>query len=486
MIPLAAPPEMSARADATRASVLLVDDDPLIVDALKFTLSDEFEVHTASTREQAHRLLASLPRAPALALIDLGLPPTPHAPDEGYALISELVATRQLTRILVLSGQSDRRNIQHALTLGAVDFLQKPCDAELLRARLHHQLLILEAETARGAPRVQSSALLIGESAGMQALRALIKQFANSPFPVLIEGESGVGKELVAACLHHEGERARRPLLSLNCAAFSPDLLETHLFGAAKGAYTGADRMRPGLLEAVGAGTLILDEVGEMPLELQSKLLRVLENGEYYRLGETQPRHAQARIIAATNRDLREATRSGEFRADLFHRLCVLTIGVPPLRARGEDWRTLLAHFIALYQGTIEPFQLAPAAADLLAGYAFPGNVRELRNIVVRLGTKFGGRLVEVGDLAPELEPTVRLARANEITAPEAGAVAARLASPGFRLEAEVATFERHLITAALSAAHGNLSRAARLLGVNRTTLYSKLARLGMHPPVEP
>lgn len=463
---------------------MLVDDDPLIVDALKFTLSDEFEVLTASTREQAHRLLASLPHPPALALIDLGLPPTPHAPDEGYALISELVATRQMIRILVLSGQSDRRNIQHALTLGAVDFMPKPCDAELLRARLHHQLLILEAESARRTARAQTPELLIGESASMQTLRALITQFANSPFPVLIEGESGVGKELVAACLHREGQRAPRPLLSLNCAAFSPDLVETHLFGAAKGAYTGADKTRPGLLDEVGGGTLFLDEVGEMPFELQTKLLRVLENGEYYRLGETQPRRAEARIIAATNRDLREATRCGQFRADLFHRLSVLTIGVPPLRARGQDWRVLCAHFIALYHGTIEPFQLAPAAADLLTAYAFPGNVRELRNIVVRLGTKFGARLVTVPDLAPELEPAVPLARAGELCAAED--YAARLTTPGFRLEAEVAAFERRLISAALGAAHGNLSRAARLLGVNRTTLYSKLARLGMNPPTEP
>ncbi len=477
---------MSARIDPLRACVMLVDDDPLIVDALKFTLSDEFDVHTAGTREQAHRVLASLPHPPALALIDLGLPPTPHTPDEGYALISELVATRQLTRVLVLSGQSDRRNIQHALTLGAVDFLPKPCTAEVLRARLHHQLQILEAETARRAPSAQTIEVLLGESAGMQALRALVKPFANSPFPVLIEGESGVGKELVAACLHREGQRAPHPLMSLNCAAFSPELLESQLFGAAKGAYTGADRLRPGLLEEVGHGTLFLDEVGEMPLALQAKLLRVLDNGEYYRLGETQPRQATARIIAATNRDLREATRGGHFRADLFHRLSVLTISVPPLRARADDWQILLEHFLTLYAGTITPFELAPAAAALLATYTFPGNVRELRNIVVRLGTKFGGQLVEVNELALELEPSVTLARDDTTSQAETDAFAQRLAQPGFRLETAVAVFERHLISAALAQAHGNLSRAARLLGVNRTTLYSKLARLGMQPPVEP
>lgn len=468
---------MSAGNEHARAAVMLVDDDPLIVDALRYTLADEFEVLTANSRDQAHRLLASLPRAPALALIDLGLPPTPHAPDEGYALIAELVAARGATRILVLSGQSDRRSIQHALTLGAVDFLPKPCDAELLRARLRHQLLIQQAEQAPPAP-----SRLIGESAGMQALRALIAQFANSPFPVLIEGESGVGKELVAECLHVQGQRATLPLRTMNCAAFSPELLEAQLFGAARGAYTGADRARPGLLEDVGSGTLVLDEVGEMPLELQAKLLRVLENGEYYRLGETQPRRAEARILAATNRDLREATRTGLFRADLFHRLSVLTVSVPPLRARGDDWRLLCAHFLEAYRGTIGRFELAPEAAALLDTYAFPGNVRELRNIVVRLGTRFGGRRVGRDDLLPELEPAVPLPQVGAAADP---GVLARLRAPGFRLEAEVDAFERALIEAGLAQAHGNLSRAARLLGVNRTTLYGKLARLGITPPAE-
>ncbi|MGD9601678.1 MAG: sigma-54-dependent transcriptional regulator [Gammaproteobacteria bacterium] len=478
---------MSARTDPPRAAVMLVDDDPLIVDALRFTLADEFDVHAAGSRGEAHRLLDALPRAPSLALIDLGLPPTPHAPEEGYALIVELLARGRTMRILVLSGQSDRRNVQHALTLGAVDFLPKPCDAELLRARLHHQLAIQEVEIARHAPGPHAEDTLIGDSAGMQALRALIAQFANSPFPVLIEGESGVGKELVAACLHREGHRAGRALRSLNCAAFSPELLEAHLFGAVRGAYTGADRTRAGLLEEVGDGTLFLDEVGEMPLELQAKLLRVLEDGEYYRLGDTQPRRSGARVIAATNRDLREATRAGAFRADLFHRLSVLTVGVPPLRARGDDWRRLCAHFIALYRGTIEPFELTEAADALLAGYAFPGNVRELRNIVVRLGTKFGRRRVDAADLQPELEPSLPLpvpARAD--TADGEASLVARLRTPGFRLDDAVAAFERRLIGAALAQAGGNLSRAARLLGVNRTTLYSKLARLGMNPPADP
>ena len=477
---------MATAVSAARASVLLVDDDPLIVDALTFTLADEFEVVAASSRAEARACLQRAASPPVLALIDLGLPPTPHSPAEGYALIDELLAHCHAMKILVLSGQSQRASIQHALSLGAVDFLPKPCDAELLRARLRHQLMLLDAETSSRALTQATEELLIGTSPDLVTLRALVKQFADSPFPVLIEGESGVGKELVAQCLHRESRRGAKPLLTLNCAAFSAELLEAHLFGAARGAYTGADRARHGLFEEVGSGTLFLDEVGEMPLELQAKLLRVMENGEYYRLGETQPRHATARVVAATNRDLRDAVRRNAFRPDLFHRLSVLSIGVPPLRNRGGDWRLLLAHFLQLYRRTIMPFELAPAAAAMLADYPFPGNIRELRNIVVRLGTKHGGRTIEVADLQPELEPTVAASGASAQHGGDPGALAARLLAPGFSLDAELVAFESRLITEALSLAQGNLSRAARLLGVNRTTLYSKLARLGLSAPQEP
>ncbi len=464
---------------ARRPGLVLIDDDPLIIDSLGFLLSREFEVYSAASRSQARALLQGLPELPSLALVDLGLPPTPHVADEGFALITELLAHRPAMKILVLSGQSSQINVQHALTLGAVDFLPKPCDGSLLVARLKHQLMLLAAESATAKPTLVTEELLLGASAEMQTLRALVKQLAGSPFPVLIEGESGSGKELVAQCLHRESRRAAEPMLTLNCAAFSPELLEAQLFGAARGAYTGADKPRTGVLEEVGRGTLFLDEVGEMPLELQSKLLRVLENGEYYRLGETLPRRAQARVLAAANRDLREAVRRGLFRADLFHRLSVLAITVPPLRSRGADWRLLLEHFIRLYAGSIEPFDLAPDAQALLAAYAFPGNVRELRNIVIRIGTKFPGRRVSAADIAQELEPDPGRGRAED-TRPDEQAISGRLTADGFRLDDEVAALERRYVTAALKLAHGNLSRAARLLGVNRTTLYSKLTRLGM------
>jgi len=476
--------EVPPSREAARPSLVLIDDDPLIVDSLSFLLGAQFEVQSANSRAQARSLLQDLPAAPALALVDLGLPPKPHAPDEGFALITELLAFNRAMKILVLSGQNNRQNIQHALTLGAVDFLPKPCDGDLLLARLKHQLMLLDAEHASELPSKDTASVLVGSSAGMATLRALIRQFANSPFPVLVEGESGGGKELVAQCLHRESRRAAAPLLALNCAAFTPELLEAQLFGAARGAYTGADRARSGFFEDVASGTLFLDEVGEMPLELQTKFLRVLENGEYYRVGETQARRAEARIVAATNRDLRDAVRRGQFRADLFHRLSVLTVSVPPLRTRGDDWRELLAHFQRQYADTVSPFSLSREADALLAAYSFPGNVRELRNIVIRLGTKYPGAEVSAAAMAQELESQPG-APVTGIDAADAAALRGRLLAEGFRLDDELATLERQYVTLALEIAHGNLSRAARLLGVNRTTLYSKLARLGLNPPQE-
>ena len=464
---------------SARAKIILVDDDPLIVESLSFVLSDEFTVISAASRSQAKTLLQSGDDTPVIALVDLGLPPLPHSPQEGFKLIQELLAFNRRMKILVLSGQSERANIQHALTLGAVDFVPKPCDAELLRSRLRHQLLILDAELATNAETSVNTDILLGESPAMQTLRDLVKQFADTPFPVLIEGESGCGKELVANCLHRQGERKDLPFVTINCAAFTAELLEAQLFGHAKGAFTGADQQRVGFFEQAGAGTLFLDEVGEMPQALQTKFLRVLENGEFYRLGETTPRKSEARIIAATNRDLNAAVRSGTFRQDLFHRLSVLTISVPPLRSRESDWQILFEHFQAQYRDTVPSFSLSPGAEQLLAAYPFPGNVRELRNIVIRLGAKYPHQEVSANAIRAELEPQLTEDFQSSLEDNDE-ALEQRLLSEAFSLEDELAENERKIIRAALKLSGGNLSKAARLLDVNRTTLYSKVSRLGL------
>jgi DNA-binding NtrC family response regulator len=295
---------------------------------------------------------------------------------------------------------------------------------------------------------------------------------------VLIEGESGSGKELVAASLHRMSGRAAKPFFALNCAAIAPTLVEATLFGHAKGAFTGAAGARSGYFEDAQDGTLFLDEIGELPLDMQAKLLRVLENGEFQRLGETQQRVSRARIVAATNRDLRHAVKSARFRADLYHRLSVLSLAVPPLRELERDRLLLLDHFRRLYatQAGVQPFALDPDAENRWLRYPFPGNVRELRNIVIRLTTKYAGQRLSRAELEPELDLETPLPGAGS----EAGAIvdqALRLLehSGAFDLDETLKAWERGYIEAALRLTRGNVSQAAKLLGVNRTTLYSRM-----------
>jgi transcriptional regulator with GAF, ATPase, and Fis domain len=270
--------------------------------------------------------------------------------------------------------------------------------------------------------------------------------------------------------------------LTINCAAFTAELLDAQLFGHAKGAFTGATSQRTGFFEEANLGSLFLDEIGEMPIELQSKLLRVLENGEFYRLGETEARVSSARIIAATNRDLREEVRTGQFRQDLYHRLSVLTINVPPLREREGDSMVLLEYFKTLYATSNAPFELSEEARQSLLDYSFPGNVRELRNIVIRLGAKYSGKTVSREQIQAEQESMVS-AVPTEALDEVYGRVEQELLGPGFRLEEKLNDREKHYVTSALKISGGNLSKAARLLGINRTTLYSRLQRLSIPTP---
>ncbi len=461
---------------ADKPRLLLVDDDPLIVESLSLVLQDQYEVLTADTRAQSNRLLHTQHLIPSLALVDLGLPPKPHSPEEGFGLIHDLLGLNPDMKILILSGQNEQTNIQHALTLGAVDFIPKPCNIALLRARLAHQVMMLEAERAQQQVE-RDQEKLMGGSPAIETLRSLIRQFADTPFPVLIEGESGSGKELVAESLHQSSGRASAPFLTLNCAAFPAELLEAQLFGHSKGAFTGATAQKAGFFEETHDGTLFLDEIGELPVDLQSKLLRVLENGEYYRLGETQPRKSNARIVAATNRDLKDAARKGTFRQDLYHRLSVLTIKVPTLHERGTDCLLLLDHFRQVYSSGNRPFSLSDDARQLLQEYSFPGNIRELRNIVIRLGAKYPGQTVSREQLDAELE-RVPVDATDEQPQDIDQLVRRDLLSHRFKLDSFLGDLERRYIKMAMDLSGGNLSQAARMLGVNRTTLYSRLERL--------
>jgi DNA-binding NtrC family response regulator len=381
-------------------------------------------------------------------------------------------------KVVVLSGQSDEVNARHARTLGAVEFVHKPCDPDELRQLLKRALQMQGAELE--APP-QSG--LLGKSLLVEKLKQQIGQFANAPFPVLIEGESGSGKELVAQSLHSLSHRAARPFLALNCAAISPTLVEPTLFGYAKGAFTGATNARAGYFEDAQDSTLFLDEIGELPLELQAKLLRVLENGEFQRVGETQNRVSNARVIAATNRDMRQEIRSGRFRADLYHRLSVFTLNVPPLRDLREDKVLLLDHFRELYarQAGVRGFELEPHAMALWLDYSFPGNVRELRNIVIRLTTKCAGENVTAQQLQTELDmESMDVELPGLPLTQDFGAIldAAKRqlqVQKSFDLDATLRQWERGYVEAALAITQGNLTRAAKLLGIHRTTLYSRM-----------
>ena len=458
--------------------MLIVDDDPLISDTLNFVLGGDFNIYVAESRPQVKSLLRQLDRPPRLALVDLGLPPTPHRPDEGFRLVTELIAHSPDMKIVVLSGQSDETNARHARTLGAVDFIPKPCEPDVLRELLRRALQMQDAERVSPA-----QAGLLGRSVLIEKLRQQIAQFAKAPFPVLIEGESGSGKELVASSLHVLSQRSVRPFLALNCAAISPNLVEPTLFGYAKGAFTGATASRSGYFEDAQDSTLFLDEIGELPLDLQAKLLRVLENGEFQRVGETQTRRSNARVIAATNRDMRHEIRSGRFRADLYHRLSVFTLNVPPLRDLGDDRVLLLEHFRDLYarQGNVPPFELDGPAMALWLEYSFPGNVRELRNIVIRLTTKCPGQRVTTEQLQSELDmesmeldvPSFPAAR--DFSALLDAAKRQLQAQRGFNLDDTLQQWERGYVEAALAITQGNLTRAAKLLGIHRTTLYSRM-----------
>ncbi|WP_051937713.1 sigma-54 dependent transcriptional regulator [Ferriphaselus sp. R-1] len=313
---------------------------------------------------------------------------------------------------------------------------------------------------------------IIGLSPPIQLLRQQIRRYAHSQHTVLIEGETGSGKELVATALHlarHDSDS----FFPVNCAAIPPPLLEASLFGHTRNAFTGAHRDCRGLFEQADNGTLFLDEIAELPFELQAKLLRVLENGEFRRIGETALRHSHARILAASNRDLRHEAASGRFRSDLFHRLNILVIRVPPLRELGQDKVLLLDHFrhTLAAQNDLPTFELDPDALPYWEAYPFPGNTRELRGLVIRLLTAYPGKVVSVEQLQAELPHLRAPAEVAPNGPPEAHALMQNL-------DEAMTRHARQYIASALARTQGNISTAARLLGIPRSTLCSRMTAL--------
>lgn len=459
-----------SREGAQKPTLLLIDDDSIIADSLEYMLSDDYDIERAVDRQTSFDLLDRVAHSPTLALVDLGLPPDIHTPDEGLAVIRKISQLHPSTRILVLSGQDSKKYLFQAKEAGAVDFIDKPCDIAQIKARLIKQM------KASGAVSTVSSQLtgIVGSSEPIELLRMQIIQLAGSPYPLLIEGESGSGKEVAARNLHLCSPRHNQPFLTLNCAAFNGELLESQLFGHTKGAFTGATDTKKGFFEEAGTGTLLLDEVADLPLDLQAKLLRILEDGEYYRLGETQPRYATARVLAATNKDIFAAIDNGLFREDLYHRLSVLTIRVPTLRERGDDKLELLEYFKQQVGEQISIFHLDEDALKVWGDYDFPGNVRELRNIVIRLSAKYPGQTIKREVLKLEMTGLQRNSNAGS----SENWLKSTLYADGFQLDQMLKLVEKNVIDMAMAEHNGNMSKVAEMLGINRTTLYGRMDRM--------
>jgi DNA-binding NtrC family response regulator len=448
------------------ARVLVVDDEKLIRWSVAERLQrDGYEVLSAESGEQALELLSGAP--PDLMLLDVRLPGI-----DGVQTLQRALALQPDLAVLMMSAHSTVDIAVDAMKHGAVDFLVKPLDAAVERAiataRTRRQIATLTSER-RSATAIDA---IIGESVLMEQVRSMIGRLAASDTTtVLIEGESGSGKEVVARAIHFQGARAERPFLQVNCAALPEQLLESELFGHERGAFTDAHAQKRGLFETAEGGSVMLDEIGDLPPGGQAKLLRLLENKVFRRVGGVQELRADVRVIAATNVNLEERVSEGRFRADLFFRLNVLRMVVPPLRDHLEDVPTLTAHFVARFNQEMRGHVkgVAPTAMALMQGYHWPGNVRELRNVIERAFILHAG----MDEIRPEhLPPELR--RTPVPRPSERGGTPA--AEQGLALD----DVERRLIAEAMERASGNQSKAARLLGVSRDTLRYRLKKHGM------
>jgi two-component system nitrogen regulation response regulator NtrX len=440
-------------------SLLIVDDEPNIRASLEGALGREgYQVTTAASIAEAR---ARLEQPFDFVLLDVWFPD-----GSGLDLLAEIMASTMRTTVVMMSGHGTVETAVRATRLGAFDFVEKPLSLEHLIQTLRNASATRAFTSGtRGADEPWAFSI-VGRSPGIQALLELIRRVGPSMARVLITGEHGTGKELVARALWASGPRREKPFVAVNCAAIPEELLESELFGHERGAFTGANQPRRGLFEEANDGTLFLDEVGDLSPRAQVKLLRALQEGEITRVGSSHPIRVDVRVIAATNRDLVELVRAGRFREDLYFRLAVIPIAVPALRERPEDIPLLVRHFTerAVREGGIKPREFTKEALERIQRHAFPGNVRELNNLVERLlVTSAAGSigLKQVREVLPPLE------RAPARTG---------------RLSEAVQEFERKEIESALQEAKGNMTQAAARLGLERSHLYKKMKKLGLRP----
>jgi two-component system response regulator AtoC len=414
-------------------------------------------------------------------LLDLRLPDA-----DGMEILAEVRKDHSEMQTIIVTGFANVESAIHSLRLGAFDYLTKPPNFDELLARVEKAggKTLLERENRHLRFQVQRGLAsdILTRSAAVKKILATLEKVAAAKTPVLIEGESGTGKELLAGYLHRISPRAQRSFVDLNCAAVPSALLESELFGHERGAFTGAGAEKPGLVEVADGGTLFLDEVGELAPEIQSKLLRVLDSGTFYRVGAIRKRRADFRLVAATNRELRAEVAAGRFRKDLFYRIHGVKVVIPPLRERPEDVPLLVEHFA---RALPLPRRFSPAALKALVAYDWPGNVRELHFAVERAGLLAEGELVDVGDLPPEIhEP--RGARRPAEAAPEAPPDAPEAGDPddgrGRQAAASDAEpgFDEARVRSALERAHWRRAKAAEILGVSPRTLFRWMKRLDL------
>src|SRR5882762_1810561 len=440
-------------------TILIVDDEANIRSSLQNALGHEgYQADQASSLAEAR---AKLRESYDFVLLDVWFPD-----GSGLDLLAEIMEHTPDTIVIMMSGHATVDAAVKATRLGAFDFLEKPISLERLLILLRNasETAALKAENRRLAE--PWSHAIVGRSRAIENMLGMIQRAAPAHVSVLIQGEHGTGKELVARALHAASPRSSQPFVAVNCSAIPEELIESELFGHERGAFTGATQSRRGRFEEAHHGTLFLDEIGDMSARAQTKLLRVLQEGEINRVGGNRAIKVDVRVIAATNQELHESVRSNRFREDLYFRLAVVPISVPPLRERAEDIPILIEHFAAVISSEAggKPRKFTPAAVELLQHYAFPGNVRELRNLVERLLIMTRGATI-----GPEQVHAV-------LPRPDGAAVS------GVRLSEAVREFERREIESALLGAGGSMTRAASMLGLERSHLYKKMKRLGWKP----
>ncbi|MCK4547036.1 MAG: sigma-54-dependent Fis family transcriptional regulator [Candidatus Eisenbacteria sp.] len=454
---------MSASSNRGAPGILVVDDEAGIRASLKGVLSDEgYRVIEAADAETALGVLDE--ESPDLILLDVLLPGM-----DGVAFLAQLKGKGVDTPVIMMSGHATIDTAVKATRLGAYDFLEKPLEPQRLTLSIHNALEAqsLRQENVDLQTRVKSTSVMIGDSEPMRMLYRQIAKAAPSTGRVLIMGESGTGKELVARAIHDNSNRSDGPFIKVNCAAIPRDLIESELFGHEKGAFTGADRQRRGRFELAHMGTILLDEIGDMSLETQAKLLRVLEENEIERVGGGQPISIDVRMISATNKDLKKEIEDGNFRDDLYYRVSVIPISVPPLRKRRKDIPALARHLLDMYSQEDEALAktLMPGAIARLQQMDWPGNVRQLRNAIERL-------VIMTEDAEIGAEHIAELQDEAISSAPCAKS-----------LRTAVESYEKDLIVQALESAGWNVAEAARALNTDRANLHRKMRRYGVEKP---